>query len=224
MVDVQLDLSKTKAAPGEYRLKAFWDWDSLPVAGDVYLHPYGDLKLAKLAADSRDRLVEGSGPIPLKLEGADFEFVEKAELEPASPRKGSPVKVSFTLPHGKSGGDQESAEAELDTNGLKPGAYQLLLAQSDGVSHPIPVTILPPNPKLDDLPLRPNLDESGQKLCCMAAASTASRSSPPRPAKSNWRPIRTRAPRAKPPLNWIPKLARASSSICACRCRESKRP
>lgn len=161
---VQLDLSKTKAAPGEYRLKAFWDWDSLPVAGDVYLHPYGDLKLAKLAADSRDRLVEGSGPIPLKLEGADFEFVEKAELEPASPRKGSPVKVSFTLPHGKSGGDQESAEAELDTNGLKPGAYRLLLAQSDGVSHPIPLTILPPNPKLDDLPLRPNLDESGQKL------------------------------------------------------------
>ena len=161
---IQLDLSKTKAAPGEYRLKAFWDWDSLPVAGDVYLHPYGDLKLAKLAASSRDRLVEGSGTVPLKLEGADFEFVEKVELEHAGPHKGAPVKVSFTLPHGKRGGDQESADAELDTNGLKPGAYQLLLAQSDDVSHPIPITVLPPDPKLEDLPLRPNLDETGQKL------------------------------------------------------------
>ena len=162
--EIQLDLSKTKAAPGEYRLKAFWDWDGVPVAGEVYLHPYGDLKLAKLAADSRDRLVEGSGAVPLKLEGVDFEFVEKAELEQAGAHAGAPVKVSFSLPHGKRGGDQESADAELDTNGLKPGAYRLLLAQSDGVSHPIPVTILPPNPKLEDLPLRPNLDETGQKL------------------------------------------------------------
>ncbi|MGA3076990.1 MAG: hypothetical protein ABSG56_25320 [Bryobacteraceae bacterium] len=162
--EIQLDLSKTKAAPGEYRLKASWDWDSVPVAGDVYLHPYGDLKLAKLAADSRDRLVEGSGAVPLKLEGVDFEFVEKAELEQTGPHAGAPVKMSFTLPHGKRGGDQESAGAELDTNGLKPGAYRLLLAQSDGVSHPIPVTVWPPNPKLEDLPLRPNLDETGQKL------------------------------------------------------------
>ena len=63
--ELQLDLSKTKTAPGEYRLKASWDWDGVPVVGDVYLHPYGDLKLAKLAADSRDRLVEGSGTVPL---------------------------------------------------------------------------------------------------------------------------------------------------------------
>ncbi len=162
--EIQLDLSKTKTAPGEYGLKAFWDWDGVPVAGDVYLHPYGDWKLAKLAADSRDRLVEGTGTVPLKLEGVDFEFVEKAELEQAGAHAGAPVKVSFTLPHGKRGGDQESADAELDTNGLKPGAYRLLLAQSDGVSHPIPVTVLPPSPKFEDLPLRPNLDETSQKL------------------------------------------------------------
>jgi len=162
--ELQLDLSKTKVAPGEYRLKALWDWDAVPVSGEVYLHPYGDLKLVKLAADSRARLVEGSGTVPLKLEGADFEFVEKAELEQTGPHAGKPVKVSLTLPHGKRGGDQESADAELDTNSLKPGPYRLLLAQSDGVSHPIPVTVLPPNPKLEDLPLRPNLDEKSQKL------------------------------------------------------------
>jgi hypothetical protein len=161
---IQFDLSKAKAAPGEYRLQAFWDWDGLPVAGDVYLHAYGDLKLARLDAASSDRLVEGSGAVPLKLEGADFEFVEKAEIEHAGPHAGPPVKVSFTLPHGQRGGDQESAEAELDTNSLKPGAYRLLLAQSDGIPHPIPVTILPPDPKIEDLPLRLNLDETAQKL------------------------------------------------------------
>jgi hypothetical protein len=161
---IQFDLSKAKAAPGEYRLQAFLDWDGLPVAGDVYLHAYGDLKLARLDAASSDRLVEGSGAVPLKLEGADFEFVEKAEIEHAGPHAGPPVKVSFTLPHGQRGGDQESAEAELDTNSLKPGAYRLLLAQSDGIPHPIPVTILPPDPKIEDLPLRLNLDETAQKL------------------------------------------------------------
>ncbi len=162
--EIQLDLSKTKAAPGDYHLKALWDWDDLPVAGDVHLHPYGDLKLAKLAADSRDRLVEGSGEVPVKLEGTDFEFLEKAELEKAGGHAGAPVKVSFTLAHGVRGGDQESAEAEVDTNALKPGAYRLLLAQSDGVAHPIPVTILPPNPKIENLPLRSNMEEKEQKL------------------------------------------------------------
>jgi len=162
--EVQLDLSKAKTAPGEYHLAAYWDWDELHVSGDVYLHPYGDLKLAKLSADSRDKLVEGSGPVKLKLSGTDFEFVDKAELESAAPHAGTPVKVAFTLPHGERGGDQQSAEAEVDTTALKPGQYKLLLAQSGGASQPVPVTVLPPNPKLEDLPLRPNLDEPSQKL------------------------------------------------------------
>jgi len=162
--EVQLDFSKTKPAAGEYRLDAHWDWDVLPVTGAVYLHPFSDLKLAKLASESRDRLVEGSGEVPLKLEGADFEFVEKAELDPASGHASHPVKLVFTLPRGPRGGEQASAEADLDTNGLKPGAYKLVLAQSDGIAHPIPVTVLPPNPRIEDLPLRLNLEESGQKV------------------------------------------------------------
>ena len=162
--EIQIDLSKTKAAPGQYHLKALWDWDELPLTGDVFLHPMGDLKSAKLSAESRDRLVEGSGAVPLKLEGTDFEFVEKAELEKTGAHAGKPVSLTLTLPQGKRGGDQESVEAEVDTNGLKPGPYRLLLAQSDGVSHPIPVTILPPNPRIEDLPLQPNLEEKGQKL------------------------------------------------------------
>jgi len=162
--EIQLDLTKAKVAPGQYHLTAFWDWNDLPVSGDVYLHPFGDLKLAKLTASSRDSLVQGTGEVSLKLEGADFEFVEKAELERTGKNPGAPVKISFTLPGGKQGGQQESAQAELDTNGLKPGAYKLILAQSDGVPHPIPVTILPPNPKIEDLPLHPNAGESRQKI------------------------------------------------------------
>lgn len=168
--EIQLDLSKTKAAPGQYRLKAMWDWDDAPVSGDVYLHPFGDLKLAKLTADSRDHLVAGSGEVPLKLEGTDFEFVEKAELERTGKNAGAPVKVSFTLPDGKRGGEQESAEAEVNTAGLKPGAYKLVLAQSDGVPHPIAVTVLPPNPKVEDLPLRPNVGEAEQKAVLHGSA------------------------------------------------------
>ena len=161
---LQLDLSKTKAEPGEYHLKAFWDWDDLQVPGDVYLHPYGNLKLAKLTADSRDRLVEGGGRVPLKLEGADFEFIEKVELQKAGAHTAPPLAMPFTLPLGKRGGYQQSMEAELNPAGLAPGQYRVILAQSDGVPHEIPVTVLPPNPKIDNLPLLVNLGETQQKL------------------------------------------------------------
>lgn len=162
--ELQFDLTKSKAAPGEYYLKALWDWDALPVSGNVYLHPLGDLKLAKLAPGTGDKLVEGSGRVPVKLEGTDFEFVEKVSLEKPGPHATAPVILAFDLPHGKRGGDQESIETELDTNALAPGAYKLLLAQSEGDPHTIPVTLLPPNPKIEDLPLRPNLDESTQTV------------------------------------------------------------
>lgn len=162
--EVQLDLSKIEAAPGEYHLNAFWDWDDLPVKGDVYLHPVGDLKLAKLAPGAGDKLVEDSGLVPVKLEGTDFEFIEKVSLEKPGPHASAPLTLSFDLPHGKRGGEQQSIEAELNTDGLAPGSYKLVLAQSGSDSHAIPVTLLPPNPKIDDLPLRPNLDETAQKL------------------------------------------------------------
>jgi hypothetical protein len=162
--EIDIDLSKTKAGPGEYRLKAFWDWEDLPVPGAIYLHPYGNLKLAKLTTDSRDRLVEGAGRVPLHFEGADFEFIDKVELRKAGAQEGAPVVMPFTLPLGKRGGYQQTMDAELDTAGLQPGAYQVLLAQSGGASQEVPVTVLPPNPTIANLPLRVNLGDTEQKL------------------------------------------------------------
>jgi len=162
--EVELDLSKAKAAPGEYHLKAFWDWDDLPVTGDVYLHPLGDLKLAKLAPECHDKLVAGSGKVALKLQGTDFEFIDKVTLEKSGARAGAQVTLAFDLPHRKRAGPQETMDAALDTTGLKAGEYKLLLVQSDAPPHAIPVTVLPPNPKIEDLPLRPNLGEPSQKF------------------------------------------------------------
>lgn len=160
---IELDLTKTNFEPGEYRLKASWDWDELPVSGEIYVHPYGNLKVARLAADSRDRLIEGSGRVPVKLEGADFEFVERIELQSVG-RESAPVNLPFTLPLGRRGGYQQTIRTELNTTALAPGAYRIMLAQSDGVPHEVPVTVLPPNPKIENLPLRVNLGEAGQDI------------------------------------------------------------
>ena len=51
-------------------------------------------------------------------------------------------------------------EVEIDT--AAPGAYLLALTQSDGIKHDVPVTILPPNPKISNLPIRVNLGEASQ--------------------------------------------------------------
>ena len=108
--------------------------------------------------------MEGGGRVPLKLEGADFEFIEKVELQKAGAHTAPPLAMPFTLPLGKRGGYQQSMEAELNPAGLAPGQYRVILAQSDGVPHEIPVTVLPPNPKIDNLPLLVNLGETQQKL------------------------------------------------------------
>jgi hypothetical protein len=78
---IELDLKGVNAAPGSYRLAAKWDWDPLPVAGEVHLHALEDLRTAVVAPESRDALVEGSGLVPVKLSGPDFEFIEKLTFD-----------------------------------------------------------------------------------------------------------------------------------------------
>jgi hypothetical protein len=70
--------------------------------------------------------------------------------------------VTFTLPLGKRRGPQNSVRLNLDTD--KQGAYRLSLTQSDGVEHEIPITILPPNPKISNHPVRVNLGEPHQAI------------------------------------------------------------
>ena len=158
---LELDLTHSKAAPGDYQLAATWDWDSLPIGGTLHVAALGDFTRGRFAPGARDLLVEGHGVVSVPLTGADFEFLEKAAVEPAVPNA-TPADVPFTLPQGPRLGAQTSVNVSLDT--AKPGAYRLLLTQSDGVAHPIAFVVLPPNPTLTSLPVRVNLDEAHQAI------------------------------------------------------------
>ncbi len=154
---LEIDLSKVKASAGAYQLAATWDWEPLPVAGTLHLHSCGDFARVTLARGEGDKLVEGSGVVAVKLSGTDFQFLEKVALESSVPDT-QPTAVRFALPLGKRAGPQDSLTVNIDT--AKPGAYKLVLTQSDGVAHKVPVTVLPPNPKTSNLPIRLNTGET----------------------------------------------------------------
>jgi hypothetical protein len=159
---IEIDLSKSKLPPGDYHLTAMWDWDKLQVAGTVHLHRYGDFSKVHFAPGVHDRLIQGSGKVPLELIGTDFEFVEKVAVEKGEERTPNAPEVHFSLPRGKRSGEQESIRIDVDAAGAGP--YRLLLTQSDGVTHEVPFTVLPPNPKLTGLPVRINIGEPSRPL------------------------------------------------------------
>jgi hypothetical protein len=152
-----LDLTKCKTAAGEYRLTASWDWDRFSL-GTLHLRPYSDFAQVRLSPESRDQLIQGNGLVTAKFRGADFEFVDKVELQKVAARPGKPTEAHFELPGGARRGEQNTLNVDIDT--ASPGEYHLLLAQSDGVEHAVPVTVLPPNPKISDLPIHVNVGET----------------------------------------------------------------
>ncbi len=160
---LQLDLTAAGPPPGEYALTARWDWQEVK-AGTVTVHPFGDLKSARISRESLDRLAEGNGCVPVTLTGADFQFVESIALEKAGDRQAKPVPLAFTLPKGKRGGEQRIAATEIDTNALARGDYRLLLSQSDGLTYETPFSALPPYPRLEGLPLRLNTGDAEQRI------------------------------------------------------------
>ncbi len=159
---IEIDLSKTKIEPGDYHLAAMWNWDKLEVGGTLHVHRYGDFSKVRFAPGVHDRLIQGSGKVALQLGGTDFEFVEKAAVEKGEERTPNPPQVHFSLPRGKRSGEQESIRIDVDT--AAAGPYRLLLTQSDGVTHEIPFTVLPPNPKLTGLPIRVNIGEPSRPI------------------------------------------------------------
>lgn len=161
---LDLDLSQSKLPAGDYRLAALWDWEPFQVAGNVVLRPLGEFSKAKITQDSEDRLVQGSGTVKVQLSGADFEFVEKVAITKAGSKKSTPREVAFTLPKGQGQGNQESLEAELDTTEWEAGSYRLELIQENGPPHDVSLEVHPPNPRLDNLPIRANLDEPQQTV------------------------------------------------------------
>jgi hypothetical protein len=158
---IDIDLSKAKLPAGDYRLACTWDWDPLTVAGTLHVHADDHLSEIVLTPEGHDKLIEGSGIVTVELHGPDFEFLEKATLQ--SPARGArPEEVEFNLPLGKRAGPQNVVAFDLDT--AKKGTYTLALTQADGAIRKVPISILPPNPKLSDLPLRLNAGESKQAI------------------------------------------------------------
>ena len=165
---VTLDLAASKAPAGVYRLTALWDWEPFEVRGTLQLHAAETFDSLRLTQASRDRLVETSGRVAVELTGADFEFVDKVEIRKEGGRASTPVE--FTLPRGRRAGEQRVMEAEIDTGSLGRGSYQLLLAQSGQKTKTLPVTIHPPAPKFENLPVRVNLGETSQPLALRSTA------------------------------------------------------
>jgi hypothetical protein len=153
---LEIDLASAKPPAGLYRLRAKWDWDSFELPVEVHLHALGDLKTVAVVPESADALIEGAGPVRLKLTGADFEFIDKILVQKQP--------VDFLLPIGRRAGPQQSIEVVLNTKGLKAGTYPLALVQPDGSTREVPIRVLPPNPRFDGLPLRANLGEARQRL------------------------------------------------------------
>lgn len=150
---IELDLSKTKASAGAYRLAAGWDWDPLSL-GTVWLEPCDNFAGVKLAPGMSDKLIEGSGTVPVQLTGADFQFVERVQWKKADAR--------FVLSLGKRNGEQRTMQVDIDT--AVRGQFALVMIQSDGKSHEVPVTVLPPSPRISNLPLRVNQGEARQRI------------------------------------------------------------
>jgi hypothetical protein len=161
-LEVALDSPKTPA--GKYRLQAAWDWDTFHVNGDLYLTPVGDFKAAHLIPESQDQLVEHRGKTVVQLENADFEFVDKAALVRKDDKFDIPANVPFLLPKGKQDGPQDRLTLQIDTSGLSAGDYLLKLTQQDGKLHDIPIKVLPPAPRIANLPLVINAGEGEQSV------------------------------------------------------------
>lgn len=153
---IELDLTKAKLAPGDYHLAGYWDWAPFTASGDVHVLPLSDFKQAKLAPASQDVLVTKGGKIPVKVDGADFEFTTKVEVKKLGDEFATAQPLPFILPKGLREGPQNHMDVQIDTHDLDPGEYALLISQQDGKSHPVDFNILPNPPKIDNLPILAN--------------------------------------------------------------------
>ncbi len=160
-----LELDLTEAVkPGNYTLWANWDWDHFPVEGNIEVRPLSDFSTARPVASSQDLLVAKTGKVSVTLEGSDFEFVTKVEIEKVNDQFGSPSPIPFALPRGLRQGPQDRMDIQVNTIDLDPGEYKLLISQLDGKMRNMPLRILPAPPVIDNLPVVLNQGESSGKF------------------------------------------------------------
>lgn len=159
---LEIDLTKVNLPPGDYHLTGYWDWAPFEAAGAVHVRPLSDFTRAKLEPASQDQLLAKSGKIPVTLAGSDFEFTTKIELKKVNDEFATAEPVRFLLPKGLRQGPQDHIDVQIDTHDLDPGAYELLIEQQDGKSHPVDFKILSNPPKIENLPILANQGVSTQ--------------------------------------------------------------
>jgi hypothetical protein len=148
---LEIDLAKAKVPADDYQLAFTWDWAPMQVAGTVHVHPADDFSHIALTPEEHDKLIEGRGTVTVELSGPDFEFLQGVTLQ-SSARNAKPAPAEFALP----------VAVDIDT--AKRGTYTLSFTQGDGVTRKVPIAILPPNPKIANLPLRFNTGEAKQAI------------------------------------------------------------
>jgi hypothetical protein len=159
---LEIDLAKTKFAPGNYNLAGYWDWTPFEATGNIHVRPVGDLARAKLEPASQDRVLAKSGKIPVTLTGADFEFTTKAELKRAGDEFAEAEPIRFLLPEGLRAGPQDHMDVQIDTTSLEPGTYDLLLSQGDVEAESVALKVLAPAPTIENLPILANQGAAAQ--------------------------------------------------------------
>ena len=150
--------------PGTYRLVADWDWDQFTVKGQIEVRPLSDLSAVRLTPASQDLLVARTGKVPLTLEGTDFEFVTKVDIEKINDKFATPSPIPFVLPQGLRKGPQDRMDIQVNTIDLDAGQYALLISQVDGKTHSVNLKILPAPPRIDNLPVVLNKGASTVKF------------------------------------------------------------
>lgn len=152
---IELNPGKNVKA-GKYKLLANWDWDRFEVGGAVEVRPLSDFGSAKLVPSSQDHLVAKTGKVPVTLEGSDFEFVSKVEIEKQHDEFATPSTVPFVLPKGLREGEQPRMDIQVDAGDLDSGEYKLMISQVDGKPHVVNVKVLAALPTIENLPLVTN--------------------------------------------------------------------
>ncbi len=152
----KLDVDLSKVTPGKYTLQGNWDWDHFEASGFIDVRSLSDFATARIVPASQDRLVTNSGKVTVTLDAgdkADFEFVTKAQIERLHDEFASPLAVPFILPQGLRAGVQKKMDIQIDTSGLDPGPFKLIVLQVDGKPHDITWNLLPSPPSVDNLPI-----------------------------------------------------------------------
>ncbi|MEP6534823.1 MAG: hypothetical protein ABJF23_05875, partial [Bryobacteraceae bacterium] len=150
--------------PGTYRLIGRWDWDPFAVKGAIEVRPLSDLSTARLTSQSQDLLVARTGKVPLTLEGTDFEFVTKVNIQKLDDKFDTPSPIPFVLPRGLRKGPQDRMDIQVNTIDLDPGQYALFVSQVDGKAQKVDLKILPAPPRIDNFPVVLNKGSSSVKF------------------------------------------------------------